>query len=130
MPKFSRRSLDRLYTCHPDIQKICFNLIKNFDFTVLCGHRNEIEQNKAFDEGKSKLIFPFSLHNKKPSLAIDLCPYPIDWNDMQRFTYLAGHIQGVALANGIKLRWGGNWERDNDLKNNKFNDLPHFELVI
>lgn len=130
MPKFSKRSLDRLYTCHSDIQKVCFEIIKVFDFTVLCGHRGKEEQNKAFNENKSKLKFPQSKHNSNPSLAIDIVPYPINWNDIQRFTYLAGHMQGVALANGIKLRWGGNWERDNDLKNNKFNDLPHFELVI
>ena len=34
---------------------------------------------------------------------------------------------GVAAAEGIKIRWGGDWDRDNDLADQSFNDLVHFE---
>ena len=36
---------------------------------------------------------------------------------------------GVASQMGIKIRWGGDWDRDTDLSDNRFNDLPHFELM-
>jgi len=29
---------------------------------------------------------------------------------------------------GIRLRWGGDWDGDTELDDNKFDDLPHFEL--
>lgn len=129
MAKFSRRSASRLYTCCEEIQVICFRLIKNFDFTVLCGHRGEEEQNKVYDEKKSQLKFPESKHNKTPSLAIDLCPYPIDWEDTDRFIFLGGHMIAIANENNINLRWGGNWKMDNDLINNGWNDYPHYEIL-
>ena len=130
MPNFSKSSLDKLKTCDKRIQEVCFELIKYFDFTVLCGHRGKEEQDLAFKEGRSKLKFPQSKHNKYSSQAIDICPYPIDWNDIRRFTYMAGMFVGIASIKGIKVRWGGDWDKDTDLKDNKFNDLPHFELVI
>ena len=34
----------------------------------------------------------------------------------------------VALEMGIPLRWGGDWDNDTQLSNNKFDDLVHFEL--
>ena len=30
---------------------------------------------------------------------------------------------------GIPLRWGGDWDVDTELKDNDFDDLPHFELL-
>jgi hypothetical protein len=29
----------------------------------------------------------------------------------------------------LKLRWGGDWDMDTEVKDNKFDDLVHFELV-
>jgi hypothetical protein len=29
---------------------------------------------------------------------------------------------------GINLRWGGDWDQDWEVKDNKFDDFPHFEL--
>jgi hypothetical protein len=28
----------------------------------------------------------------------------------------------------IKIRWGGDWDSDNIMKDQTFNDLPHFQL--
>lgn len=36
---------------------------------------------------------------------------------------------GVATMMGVKIRWGGDWDLDTDLKDNTFDDLPHFELI-
>lgn len=128
MPTFSTQSLARLETCHPDLQLICHEVIKYFDFTVLEGHRGQEAQNKAFKEGRSKIKFPLGKHNKMPSLAVDIVPYPIDWEDENRFYYLAGLMMATAKKFDIPLRWGGCWKMDNNFAGNKFDDLPHFEL--
>ncbi len=129
MPSFGKSSQDKLATCDPRLQKVFNEVIKYFDCTVIEGHRGEEAQNKAFAEGKSKLKYPQSKHNKTPSLAADVLPYPIDWNDTNRMRYFAGFVVGIAATMGIKLRWGGDWNQNTELKDNSFNDLPHFELV-
>jgi hypothetical protein len=120
MNTFSRTSEARLITCHPDIQTIMRTVIQDYDFSVICGHRNETEQLKAYEEGKSKKLWPHSRHNTTPSLAIDIAPYPIDWSDIGRFQHLAGRVLETAALMGITLAWGGNWKT--------FRDYPHFEL--
>jgi peptidoglycan L-alanyl-D-glutamate endopeptidase CwlK len=95
--------------------------IKHTDFTVLCGHRGREEQDRAFAEGRSKLRYPSSRHNKMPSRAVDVAPWPIDWQDERAFEQLAIHILAAASALGIKIRWGGLWRN--------FSDKPHYELI-
>lgn len=129
MPAFGKSSLDKLATCDPRLQKVFNEVIKHFDCTVIEGHRGEAAQNKAFAEGKSKLKYPQGKHNKTPSLAADVLPYPIDWNDTNRMRYFAGFVVGIAATMGIKLRWGGDWNQNTELKDNSFNDLPHFEIA-
>jgi peptidoglycan L-alanyl-D-glutamate endopeptidase CwlK len=128
MPKFSGRSRRRLDTCDEDLIFLFKEVVKYFDCTVLEGHRGKRLQNKYFKEGKSKLKFPDGNHNKKPSTAIDVVPYPIDWDDRERMSYFAGYVKGIAMMLGIPIRWGGDWNSNNDLKDNNFDDLPHFEL--
>ena len=60
---------------------------------------------------------------------VDVVAYPIDWNDRERQTLFAGYVLGLAKSMGITLRWGGDWDRDTDVQDNKFDDLMHFELV-
>ena len=129
MPSYSRSSLNNLSTCHPDLQRVFSVLLEWFDHTILKGHRNEIDQDKAFDEGKSQLKWPDGNHNTLPSNAVDAIPYPIDWNDRERMTYFAGQVIATAREMGIKIRWGRNWAQDNDLDANSFDDLVHFELA-
>lgn len=119
MPKFGKKSLEKLAECHPDLQKIAHELIKEMDVTVLCGHRNEMDQNTAFINGKSKLQWPRSKHNKKPSEAVDIAPYPIDWNNLARFHEMCSRVEQIAKKLNIKLRLGRDFS---------FKDYPHFEL--
>lgn len=128
MYSFGSRSKERLATCHQDIQFVMNEAIRMIDFTVLCGHRTKEEQDKAYKAGRSKLQFPQSKHNKTPSLAIDVAPWPIDWHRKGRFYYMAGIIMGIARGMGIKMRFGGDWSMDGDITDQTFNDLPHFEL--
>ena len=128
MPRFGTKSRGRLSSCHPDLQKVFNQVIKEIDCSILCGQRGEKEQNKAFDEGRSKVRFPDGRHNANPSNAVDVAPYPIDWEDRERFHLFAGYVLGIADSMGIRLRWGGDWDRDWTVKDNKFDDLPHFEI--
>ena len=128
MPKFSKKSLSKLETCDKRLQDLFLRVVKKFDCTILEGHRGKDRQNKLFDEGKSKLKYPKGKHNSLPSKAVDVAPYPIDWNDRERFTYFAGYVLGIAYQMGLKIRWGGDWDMDTQVKDNNFDDLPHFEI--
>lgn len=135
MYSFSLRSLDNLESCHPDLQLVCNQVIQVFDFSVLEGHRGKREQNHYLAEGKSQLAWPNSKHNSIPSMAVDVAPYPIDWNNRSRFILLAGYMMMAAeilYSLGIishKLRWGGDWDMDQNPENETFHDLGHFELI-
>lgn len=122
MPKFSNSSKDKLKTCHPILQCIMNEAIKAYDFTILCGYRGESAQNKAYEKGNSKLKFPKSKHNKIPSLAVDIAPYPIDWNDIERFKELNYVVMNIAnyLCLDQYIQWGGTWK--------KFVDYPHYQI--
>jgi peptidoglycan L-alanyl-D-glutamate endopeptidase CwlK len=128
MPKFGRKSRERLNTCNEDLIVLFKEVVKYFDCSVLEGHRGEKLQNKYFKEGNSKLKYPEGRHNKKPSNAVDVVPYPVDWNDREGMTYFAGFVKGIASQMGIPIRWGGDWNGNNNLKDNNFDDLPHFEI--
>jgi peptidoglycan L-alanyl-D-glutamate endopeptidase CwlK len=135
MPKFSKTSLSRLETCHEDLQALFHEVIKVFDCSILCGFRGMEQQMRVYEQGLSQVRWPNSKHNHKPSWAVDVIPYPVDWKDLNRFRYFGGYVLGVAdileLQDLIshKVRWGGDWDRDTKLRNNKFNDFAHFELV-
>ena len=58
-----------------------------------------------------------------------MAAYPIHWADRERATYFAGFVMGVASENQIRIRWGGDWKGDFNLKDNRFSDLGHFEIV-
>ena len=128
MPKFGRKSRTRLATCDTELQNLFSEVVKYFDCSILIGHRGEKDQNKAFDEERSKVRWPNGKHNSKPSTAVDVAPYPIDWEDRERFIYFGGFVKGYAFRMGIPLRWGGDWDNDTSLSDNKFDDLVHFEL--
>lgn len=133
MAKLGRTSEAQLSTCHPDLQKLVREVVRRlpapYDLTVLQGHRDEKTQNAAYALGRSKLQWPNSKHNSLPSRAVDLAPFPVDWRDERRFAFLAGFVLAVAAELGISVRWGGDWDRDSYTTDERFSDLPHFELT-
>lgn len=120
MYKFSSHSKSALATCDVRLQDVMNHAIKICDFSVLCGHRNEEDQNYAYDNGFSRVRWPNGKHNSIPSKAVDVAPYPIMWNDPIRFTELSIVIKDVAKKLKIRIIWGGDWS--------KFIDMPHYEL--
>ena len=94
--------------------------IKITDFKITDGYRGEQAQENAYRGGFSPLHFPLSKHNRNPSQAVDVAPWPIDWANLERFHFLAGVIMGAAHEEHVEIVWGGSWS---------VKDLPHFELA-
>ena len=128
MPYFGKKSKERLNTCDSKLQKVFNEVIKHVDCSVLEGHREKDRQNKLYEEGKTKVKYPDGRHNRQPSSAVDVTPYPVDWKDRERQTLFAGFVIGVASQMNINLRWGGDWDQDFQVVDNRFDDFPHFEL--
>ena len=121
MPAFGRRSRKHLETCDPRIVRILERAIRIVDFAVIQGHRGEAEQEEAYRDDKSDLRWPYSRHNTRPSTAVDIVPWPGDWEDRERFYFLAGVIMAAAHSENVLLEWGGDWK--------KRHDLPHWQLA-
>jgi hypothetical protein len=103
--------------------KLAYEIIKDYDVTVLCGHRSNEEQDEAVEKGHSKAVWPTSKHNTKPSVAIDIAPWKdggIPWDDIQEFYKMATIVLSAANRLGIEIKWGGHFRA--------FFDGPHFEL--
>ena len=128
MPRYSKTSKKRLATCDKRLQDLFNEVIKHVDCSILEGHRSKERQNKLYDEGRTKVRYPDGRHNFNPSRAVDVTPYPVDWKDRERQTLFAGSTIGTARSMGINLRWGGDWDQDFQVMDNRFDDFPHFEI--
>lgn len=116
---FSGRSAENLSEAHPDLQRLFTAVLAVADCTILCGYRNERSQTEAYRSGKSQLPWPKSKHNQKPSLAVDVAPYPINFADIARFKAFADVVKMCAKQLGIAVEWGGDWS---------WKDYPHWQL--
>ena len=134
MSSFGKTSTERVLTCHAVLQDLMKRVVARRDCMISCGHRNEEDQNEAFDKGFSKLKFPHSKHNKLPSMAVDVVPWPEKWSSKEAFDELALiiHEEWAKMSDldkqGFKLRWGGDWDGDGDRTDQSFHDLPHWQL--
>ena len=101
------------------------SVVEETDISIICGFRGESDQNSAYSTGMSKLRWPQSKHNTVPSLAVDAVPFPIAWNDIDRFKEMGAVVMRhwelipVEERAGYSLSWGGDWN---------FKDYPHFQL--
>lgn len=139
MPVFSQKSLQQLATCHKDLQTLFNEVIKYRDCIVIEGHRGIDAQNKAYAEGKSKLQWPNGKHNSYPSNAVDVAPCfdgKIDWNRETQFYFFGGFVQGIAEILKSQgrishdIRYGGDWNMNDDVSDESFLDLVHYEIVL
>lgn len=137
MNHYSDTSKKRLETCHKDLRLIFAHVIIDFDNTIVCGSRDETDQNKAFKEGKSKLKFPHSKHNKLPSLAVDAAPYiagKINWK-RENLIFFAGYVLATAdhlFRIGVvshRIRVLADSDKDKDVTDETFRDECHFEII-
>lgn len=89
----SKLSKQKLNTCHSDLIKLIEEVAKTERCAVICGFRGRYEQEKAYNSGKSKANWGQSKHNSKPSLAVDVVPMPLNWEDIESFERLGEKIQ-------------------------------------
>ena len=70
-------------------------------------------------------------------MAVDAASFnngAIDW-DYEQMYYFAGFVLGVAKmlkkygAITHDIRLGADWDGDNDIHDQRFKDLPHFEIL-
>ena len=124
MYRFGKRSKERLKGVDVRLINVLNELIKIMDVTIIEGLRSEQRQEKLLKEGSTKTKFSKHITGK----AVDLAPYPIDWNDRDRFHYMGGMIRGIAKQLNVPVRWGGDWDGDGETKDNSFDDLVHVEI--
>ena len=124
MPKFGKRSKERLRGVDTRLVNVLNELIKIMDVTIIEGLRSKQRQEILLKEGKTKTKFSKHIEGK----AVDLAPYPIEWEDRDRFHYMGGMIRGIAKQLNINVRWGGDWDSDGETRDNRFDDLVHVEI--
>ena len=154
MPEFGSKSLATLATVHPALQALFAAVVQVYDCSVVSGRRTAEEQAALYAEGRTTLDGVEKLSRHQPEYwlekggplvareesgavlvgAVDVVPYPVNWNNRERFVHFAGYVDGVARSMGIVLVWGGDWNSnvyraDNGLRDQSFDDLPHFQIA-
>jgi len=136
MPRFGRRSKSRLKGVNPKLVNVLNEAIKIYDFTIIEGLRTKRRQKELYDQGKTKVM-----HSRHmDGLAVDISPYPVNFEDIKRFFYIAGIIKVIGMRLGADIRWGGDWNKDQIFtsrglanktgtdSSQNFNDYVHFEI--
>jgi peptidoglycan L-alanyl-D-glutamate endopeptidase CwlK len=125
MPKFGSRSKELLEGVDSQLIEVLDELIKVMDVTIIEGIRTKDRQKQLLKDGKTKTMLSKHIDGK----AVDMAPYPIDWKDRDRFHYMGGMVRGLSHSLGYKVRWGGDWDSDGEVKDNNFDDLVHIEVI-
>ena len=120
MPFLSAASQRRLDGAHPLLRQLFTAVAADVPIAILDSQRGRAAQEQAFALGHSRAHFGQSAHNWQPALALDVVPFPIDWNDLSRFRALGALVKAKAIAFGIPIVWGGDWPT--------LQDMPHYEL--
>ena len=116
--KLGTRSMQSLSGVHPDMVAVVKRAIEitGVDFTVIEGIRNINRQRELFKAGKSTTMNSRHITGH----AVDMVPWPVDWEDLERFEVMAEAMKAAAEELEIPIVWGGDWK--------SFYDAPHFEL--
>lgn len=127
MPAFGTRSKERLRGVDTRLRNVLNEVVKFYDITILEGMRTEDRQRELVAKGASQTMKSKHIDGK----AVDIAPYPVpDWKNKDQFVYMAGRVMQEADNQKIPVRWGGNWDRDNEVvTDQKFDDLVHFEIT-
>lgn len=121
--------VEKLQTLHPDLSRLIRHVAETWDVVILETSRTPERQAELVAAGKSKTLQ--SKHLVQPdgyAHAVDWAPLPIDWNDARRWYYFGGFALGVAQQMGVQATFGGDWNRNTEVRDQAFNDLDHLEL--
>lgn len=149
-----RRSLDRLAGIHPDLASVVKRAIEltTQDFSVLEGVRSDARQRELYGQGRTAaelravgvdpaLAKPGmdqvtwtlkSNHFKQADgygHAVDLVPYPLDWNTLAKFDAIADAMMKAAAEFGLRLRHGADWNQNGKRREKGESDNPHWEIA-
>tara|TARA_R110000751_G_scaffold98210_2_gene191203 strand:+ start:785 stop:1162 length:378 start_codon:yes stop_codon:yes gene_type:complete len=116
--KLGTRSLQSLSGVNPDMVAVVYKAIEltGVDFSVIEGIRSLERQKQLLKDGKSTTLNSRHITGH----AVDMVPYPVDWEDLERFEQMAKAMKDAAEELEIPIIWGGDWK--------SFYDAPHFEL--
>lgn len=125
--KFGAKSLKLLNNAklHPKLRHLMNEAIKTspIDFTIIETVRTIEQQIINVAKGVSKTMKSKHIPSTNKSglcEAVDIAPYPIDWNNIARFKQLAEHIKLTAKQLNIPIEYGGDWKT--------LKDYPHWQL--
>ena len=116
--KLGTRSMQSLSGVHPDMVAVVKRAIEitEVDFTVIEGIRHINRQRELLKAGKSTTMNSRHITGH----AVDMVPWPVDWEDLERFETMSEAMKEAAEELNIPIVWGGDWK--------SFYDAPHFEL--
>lgn len=63
--------------------------------------------------------------------AVDIAPVfdgKVNWNDLHYYDKMASAMFQAAMEQGVKLRWGADWNENGKPRERGESDNPHFEL--
>ena len=118
MYKLGTRSKQSLSGVHVDLVAVVKRAIEitEVDFSVIEGIRHIERQRQLVKTGKSTTLNSRHITGH----AVDMVPYPVDWEDLERFELMAEAMKSASEELEIPIVWGGDWK--------SFYDAPHFEL--
>lgn len=134
-----QRSLDNLVGVHPKMVAVVKRaiVISKQDFLVLEGVRTPARQRELYAQGRTKpgkkVTWTLTSNHFKNAEtgyghAVDLCPFPVDWDSAAKFDAIYRAMMQASLELNTPIRSGMDWDRDGKLREAKETDSPHFEL--
>ena len=162
--QFSKVSKSRQNGLHPTLNKILDRAISisSIDFMIIEGVRSDEQCYINYGKGRTAaqcqakgvpakyakpsvakvtwLNNPLSSKHRKQAdgygHAVDVAPFPLDWNDLSKFDKIAKAMleaQKQLKAEGkipesTNLRWGADWDNDGKPRERGESDSPHFEI--
>jgi peptidoglycan L-alanyl-D-glutamate endopeptidase CwlK len=131
----SDRSLQRMTGVNPKLINLALLAIKrtpiDFGIAFMGGLRTPEEQNQLFKDGYSKCDGYTKISKHQSGEAIDVNVF-VDSKvveNKEMLCVIAGVMFSCASELNIKLRWGLDWNGNGDIRDNKFNDMYHFEII-
>lgn len=126
---FSKRSLGNLRGVHPRLAHLTAVALKRsqIDFTVVEGKRSRARQQYLVNTGKSMTLNSAHL----TGCAVDCYPIVNGQIEVRRvapFIELSKAFLKASDELGVPIRWGGDWNRNGDHRDERFLDCPHYEL--
>lgn len=139
--KFGAASNGKLATCCQELRLLANRAIhlSPYDFTIIWGWRPEDIQNALYASGSSEKEWPDSKHNTEDatgnpySEALDFGVYlsgeGVLWKKTHAFAVVAGCFFSAGKEQGIKIKWGGDWDTD-PKTGQKLLDYGHIEVIV